>query len=244
MVFAGYQLGNIVYDYANASEANDELAAIAGSPEEPDETELVTPEAQNKLTNYAKKLFGKAAPSGIAVSGNQTSASLAKAQKRKINFKALKKKNKQIIAWISIPNMGIDYAVTKASNNSYYLKNNALKKKSSSGSIFMDSKARADFEGMDSPIYGHHMRDKSMFGSLPNFRKASFRKKHQYIYVYTPNATKKYKVSSQFITNKKKLEPNTSGTKLLTLVTCEYTSKNAHYVVCAKLVSSKAPGAK
>jgi len=246
MVFAGYQLANIVYNYASANEDNDVIAAIADSPitEELDETEFVDPNVQNKLTAYAKKLFGKAAPGRMPITGNQTKASLAKAQQRRINFPALKKKNKQIIAWIYVPNMGIDYAVTKASDNKYYLKRNALKKPSSAGAIFMDAKARADFEGMDSPVYGHHMRDKSMFGSLPKFRNASFRKKHQYIYVYTPQSTKKYKLSSQFITNQKQLAPNTSSTKILTLVTCEYTSANAHYVVRAKLVSSKAPGAK
>ncbi|MDR1412333.1 MAG: class B sortase [Actinomycetes bacterium] len=264
MAFAGYQLGNIAYDYIADDAVYEELRADADSPEDPNDTtpvtnedeeggaadvqdadgELVNPDAQFSVANYLKRLFGKAKPKAIPISGNQTSSSLKKAQTRKINFKKLKKKNKQIVAWLTIPNTKIDYPITKAKNNSYYLKRNALKKKSSAGSIFLDAKANASFNGQDSPVYGHHMRDKSMFGSLGDLRRSKFRKKHQYVYVYTAKDTKKYKISSQFITKKKKLAPNKSKTKVVTLVTCEYTSKNAHYVVRAKLQTTKKPGKK
>ncbi|MDR1775201.1 MAG: class B sortase [Actinomycetes bacterium] len=255
MAFAGYQLGNIAYDYVKDEAEYEELRAIADSPEDATdeatdgdtdvaEDQTVNPDAEFSLSTYLRALLGKAKPGGLATSGNQSSSSLAKAQKRKINFKKLQKKNKEIIAWIYIPNTRIDYPVTRHSNNKYYLKRNAVKKKSSAGSIFLDSKAKKDLSGLDSPIYGHHMRNKSMFGSLNSFRTSKFRKKHQYVYVYTPKATKKYKVSTQFTTKKKKLSAYKGKVRVVTLVTCEYTAKNAHYVLRAKLVSSKKPGKK
>jgi hypothetical protein len=253
MAFAGFQLANIAYDYMKDDADYESLREIADSPEEPDTgeadtaatgTETVNIDAKFNLISYLKRLFGKTRPKAIPISGSQTKASLKKAQKRKVNFKKLKKKNKQIIGWLTIPNTKIDYPVTKAKNNSYYLKRNALKKISSSGSLFLDAKANAAFNGQDSPVYGHHMRDKSMFGSLGNLRKKKYRNKHRFFYVYTPAATKKYKISSQFITNKKRLKAYKGKRRALTLVTCEYTSKNAHYVVRAQLQTSKKPGRK
>jgi len=244
--FVGVQLGTYFFERVESNAANDELAAIADSPfaTEDEIYTLEELEARNKLTAYAQKLFGKAAPSRASISGNQTKSSLEKAQKRRINFPALKKRNSQIVAWISIPNMPVDYAVVKGNDNSYYLTHDALKKKSTSGAIFLDSKLKSDFTNADSIVYGHDMYDGSMFGSLIKYRNKPFRDKHQYIFVYTPYATKKYQVSSQFKTASSKLKPDNSKTKTLTLVTCVDSAGKTHYVVRAKLVSSKKPGVK
>jgi len=243
LVFAGIQIGSYFYERMDDVALSDELTEIANSPLEPeDEFALEEIDAQNRLRKYARRLFGRAAPGGAPISGNQTKASLDKAQRRKINFPALKKKNKDIVAWISVPNMPIDYAVLKGKDNSYYLTRNAVKKRSSAGSIFMDSKAKTNFSSSDTILYGHDMRDGTKFGSLNKYRNKNFRNKHQYIYVYTPQSTMKYRVKSTFRTTKVKLTPDRSKTKTLTLVTCE--GRNAHYVVRARLVSSKKPGAK
>jgi len=240
LLFAGYHIESYFGQRIEDSAANDELLAIADSPFDSDQLEEI--DARNKLFNYSRKLFGKSAPGKSPISGNQTNASIAKAQTRKINFAALQKKNPQIVAWVSIPNMPVDYAVVKGKDNTYYLKHDAAKRKSSSGAIFLDSKLKKDFSNSDSILYGHQMRDKSMFGSLTKYRSTSFKNKHQYIFVYTPTATKKYKVSSTFRTTKADLKPDLSKTKSLTLVTCD--GYHAHYVVRAKLISSKQPGKK
>ena len=244
--FIGVQLGSYFYGQVESNAANDELAAIADSPFDAEDGNytLEELEARNKLNAYARKLFGKSAPKKMSISGNQTKSSLDKAQRRKINFPALKKRNDQIVAWISIPNMPVDYAVVQGKDNSYYLTRDALRKNSTSGAIFLDSKLKSDFSSSDSIVYGHDMYDGSMFGSLTKYQKKSFRNKHQYIFVYTPNATKKYRVSSQFKTTSSKLKPDNSKTKTLTLVTCADSKGKSHYVVRAQLVSSKKPGAK
>jgi len=245
MVFAGVQLGTYFYERVEDTADNDYLTELADSPIEKKTVtyQRIEPEAQNRLYNYARRLFGKAAPKKQPISGKQTKASLATAQKRKVNFKALKKKNKQIIAWISIPNAPVDYAVVKSSNNTFYLKHNALKRKSYSGAIFLDSKLKSNFANQDSIVYGHRMRDGSMFGSLKHYANKNYRKNHQYVYVYTPKATKKYKISQYFRTSKRKLAPDKSRNQTLTLVTCDW-SASSHIGVRARLVSSKKPGMK
>jgi len=243
VVFAGAQLGMYAYERMDDVALSDELVEIANSPIDPDDEYVFEdPDAQNRLRTYARRLFGKAAPGGAPISGSQKKASLNAAQKRKVNLPALKKKNKDIIAWISIPNMAVDYPVLKGKDNSYYLTRNAVKKRSSAGALFMDSKLKSNFTSSDTIIYGHNMRDGTKFGSLSKYRDKKFRKNHQYIYVYTPKATLKYRVTSTFRTSAKKLNPDRSKTRTLSLVTCE--GKQEHYVVRAKLVSSKPPGKK
>jgi len=242
---AGVQLGIYFSEQIESNAANDELASIADIPFVSEEE--CTPEEfeeRNKLSAYAQKLFGKSAPKKMPISGSQTKSSIEKAQKRKVNFPALKKQNNQIVAWVSIPNMSIDYAVVQGKDNDYYLKHDVLRKTNKAGAIFLDSKLKSDFSNSDSIIYGHDMYDGSMFGSLMKYRDKSFRNKHQYIFVYTPHATKKYRVSSQFKTTSSELRPDNSKTKTLSLVTCVDSAGKTHYVVRAKLVSSKKPGVK
>jgi len=247
MVFAGVQLGSYFYESIEENAINDELLAIADSPIDStgdltDGMVLEEPEAQNWLRQYTRRLFGRAAPGKAPISGNQTKKSLDRAQKRKINFKALKKRNKDIIAWISIPNAPIDYAVVRGKNNTFYLAHNALKRPSKSGAVFLDSKLRSDFRNLDSIVYGHRMRNGTMFGPLARYRNKKFRKGHRFIFVYTPETTYRYRVSSVFRTTQTKLKPDNSKTQTLTLVTCD--GKKAHIVVRAKLVSAKKPGKK
>lgn len=245
MTFAGVQLGAYFYNSIEENAVNDELTQIANSPIEIDEGYVWEDiDAKSKAQSYAQRLFGKAAPNQMPTSGKQTKTSIANAQKRKINFPALKQKNKDIIAWISIPNTPVDYAVVKAKDNSYYLSRNAVRKPSKSGAIFLDSAAKSDFSNSDSIVYGHHMKDRTMFGSLASYRYKKYKNEYQYIFVYTPKVTKKYRVAQCFKTAQKKLAPDRSKTQTLTLVTCNDARGKTHYVVRAKLVSSKAPGKK
>jgi len=227
MAYSVYQLGVIVYDYARAHRDNKEMTAVA------DGTEA---DGSNMIISYLRSLFDWTRPD------NQTDDSLEWAQARVIDFAALQAKNTDIIAWIYIPNTNIDYAVTQTTNDSFYLHHNAQRRRSSSGSIFLAASASPDFSDKESPLYGHHMRDGSMFGSLPRFQNAEFRRNHQFVFVYTPQATKKYQVFEQRVVTKGKLPPNPSDAQTLTLITCDYSVDDARYFVRAKLVSTTQPG--
>ncbi|MCL2403545.1 MAG: class B sortase [Coriobacteriia bacterium] len=236
IIFAGMQLGAYFYKGSEENAVNDELAEIANLAIG---TKWEDPDIGNEANTYAKKLFGKAAPNNASHSGKQTPESLKEAEKRKINFSALKEKNKDIIAWISIPNTPIDYAVVKAKDNSYYLSRNAMRKSSTSGAIFLDSKGKSDFTSRDSILYGHRMKDRTMFGSLIWYRNKKYAEEHSYIFIYTPKATKKYRVEKCYKTIKENLVPDQSETETLTLVTCDDPTGKIHYIVRAQLVSSK-----
>lgn len=88
-----------------------------------------------------------------------------------INFEELKSVNNETIGWLKVNGTDIEYAVVKAKNNSYYLNHNFEKKYNIAGWIFADYKNNLDKTDKNIVIYGHNMKDGSMFGTLKNILK-------------------------------------------------------------------------
>ena len=89
----------------------------------------------------------------------------------KIDFDKLKDINEETVAWLKVNNTNIKYAVVKSKNNSYYLNHNFEKKYNSGGWIFVDYHNKLDGTDKNIVIYGHNMKDNSMFGTLKNILK-------------------------------------------------------------------------
>ena len=83
-----------------------------------------------------------------------------------IDFKKLKEKNSDIVAYLKVNNTNIDYVVVKGSDNSYYLKHNLYKEYNRAGWIFMDYHNKLDGNDKNIVIYGHNTLDGTMFGTL------------------------------------------------------------------------------
>ena len=106
--------------------------------------------------------------------------------KKEINWKKLKKINPDVVGWIKVKGTKINYPVVKGKTNHTYLHTDFNKKYSYGGCIFLDSHDHKDLDkNQHTIIYGHHMRNGSMFADLVKFRKGNFAKKHQ-ILLYTP----------------------------------------------------------
>lgn len=86
----------------------------------------------------------------------------------KIDFEKLKETNNQVVAWLKVKGTNIEYPIVQAEDNSYYLKRNFEKKYNIGGWIFADYKNKLDGTDKNIVIYGHNMKDDSMFGSLKN----------------------------------------------------------------------------
>ena len=104
-----------------------------------------------------------------------------------VDFKALKKINPDIVAWIRIPDTSIDYPVVQGNDDSYYLTHTFKKTEHVAGAIFLDSDNNADFSDDKNIIYGHNMKDGSMFRGLRNFLGDKFLKEHHILYLYLPD---------------------------------------------------------
>lgn len=115
-----------------------------------------------------------------------------------VDFNKLKEQNNETIAWIKVNNTNVEYPVVKATNNSFYLNHSFDKSKNSAGWIFADYKNKFDNTDKNIVIYGHNMRDGSMFGSMLNILDAKWyeNEKNTNITLYTENEKCIYKVFS------------------------------------------------
>ena len=80
-----------------------------------------------------------------------------------IDFSALDFQNPDVVAWIQIPGTQINYPVVQGKDNDYYLHRDLNGQKSTAGTIFLDYADQADFSSLHNVLYGHHMKNGSMF---------------------------------------------------------------------------------
>lgn len=115
-----------------------------------------------------------------------------------IDFNKLKEHNKETVAWIKVNNTNIEYPVVKANNNNFYLNHSFDKSENLAGWIFADYRNKFDNTDKNIIIYGHNMRDGSMFGSLKNILNSDWyeNEENTNITLYTENEKCIYKVFS------------------------------------------------
>ena len=109
-----------------------------------------------------------------------------------VNFEGLLKENKDIIGWLYLPDSPINYPVVQASNNSEYLYKGINGQYLISGTIFADFRNREIGVDENFIMYGHNMKNQTMFGVIDNYSSQSFYEKNPIIYYLTPN--KNYKI--------------------------------------------------
>lgn len=84
--------------------------------------------------------------------------------------------NADTVGWLSIDGTKCDYAVMQSDDNDYYLKHNEQNEKSQKGALFADFRCKFDEDGdisRNTVIYGHSMKDGSMFTQLFSYKKLS-----------------------------------------------------------------------
>ena len=112
-----------------------------------------------------------------------------------VDFEKLQKENPDIYAWITIPDTEIDYPVLQSeSDDTYYLNHTVEKKKGLPGSIYSESQNRKDFSDPNTVLYGHNMKNGSMFAGLHKFSDEDYMTEHQKVIIYTPEHILTYKV--------------------------------------------------
>ena len=91
-----------------------------------------------------------------------------------VNFKDLIKQNSDTVGWIQVNGTNINYPFVQTSDNDFYLNHSFNKSKNSGGWLFMDYRnSKNDFD-RNTIIYGHNMKNKTMFGSLKNILTSSW----------------------------------------------------------------------
>ncbi|MFB5764093.1 class B sortase [Paenibacillus medicaginis] len=105
--------------------------------------------------------------------------------KARPQFQPLLVINQDIVGWLTIDGTAVDYPILQAEDNEFYLSRNYRKEQTRAGSIFMDFRNRIDGTDQNTVIYGHRMKDNSMFGSLKKYLDKDYFKAHPVIYYDT-----------------------------------------------------------
>ena len=122
---------------------------------------------------------------------------------KNIDFDAMHREiSEDIYAWIYIPNTHIDYPVFQhPTDNSYYLEHNIDGSEGYPGCIYTENYNAKDFSDPHTVIYGHNMRDTTMFSDLHLYEDEEFFENNRYVYIYTEDMVYVYKIFAAYQTN-------------------------------------------
>ena len=117
-----------------------------------------------------------------------------------VDFNTLFAMNQDVVAWLYCPDTPINYPVVQAADNEYYMHRLVDGRNSYPGTLFLDYRNSDDFSDWNTVIYGHNMRNNSMFGTLPEYKQKAYLESHPEIYLLTPECNYVINVVSGFVT--------------------------------------------
>lgn len=254
------QLYGIFSGYAGGTALYGELESYVTIPEDGDDASVVREEAP-KPEGGAQQEDGAQAES--AEQSSETEAVVYYGSCPQVDFEALKSRNSDIVGWIYGPDTAIHYPVVQGTDNAFYLTHMFDGTENSSGSIFLDCLNAADFSDTNSILYGHHMKNNSMFASLVNYGEQSYYDAHPVMWLVTPEKSYKVEIFAGFVTDadsdiwylsfdstdsyenwldqvqrlsyfKSGVVP-TAEDKILSMITCSYAYTDARFAVLGVL---------
>ena len=118
-----------------------------------------------------------------------------------VDFDGLLAINKDFIGWIYVPDTRINYPVVQGSDNEYYLKHLFDKTYGISGTVFMDASNDADMSDRHTILYGHHMKNGTMFADAEEFENQDYADAHQFGYYITKDAVYEIEFFAGYVTD-------------------------------------------
>lgn len=106
--------------------------------------------------------------------------------------------NNDLVGWITIPDTVIDYPVVQAADSDFYLEHDFYKNANINGQIILDTKCDPYTPSYNLIISGHHMKNGSMFGDLPEYRRKEYWETHKFIEFDTLMFRKWYVIFAAF----------------------------------------------
>ncbi len=117
-----------------------------------------------------------------------------------VDFEALRAINEDVIGWIYVEGLDISYPVVRGIDNEYYLHRTYEKTYNFAGTIFTDYENKDDFSDCNTLVYGHNMKNGSMFGTLRQFSEGDAYEKSHYFWMLTPTKDYRYEIFSAYVT--------------------------------------------
>ena len=172
--YAGYNLFHIYTEYKKGTDEYNHIAQMAVTERDPEEAAEPTAEG------------GLEAPMNI-------------------DFKSLKSVNDDVVGWIYVEAVpDINYPVVHGEDNETYLHHTYEKNYNFAGTIFVDYENKGDFNDCNTIVYGHNMKNGSMFAQLKKFSSNSDTyEKSKYFWIFTPEKNYRYEIISAYTTGAK-----------------------------------------
>lgn len=119
-----------------------------------------------------------------------------------VDFAALQGVNPDVVGWIYIEALdGISYPVVQGEDNEEYLHTTYENNYNFAGTIFIDYENSRDFSDCNTLVYGHNMKNGSMFGQLKKFSEdQTTYEKSKYFWIFTPEKDYRYEIISAYTT--------------------------------------------
>ena len=174
MLFAAWQLGSIFLNYSRDRSAYNELAANALSVHDDlEDADMILSDTELSSDLPEATPFVSEIPFDV-------------------DWDYLSSINSDIIGWLYCPDTVINYPVVQSPDHDYYLYHGFNGSSNTSGTLFADRDSVAGVTQSNLIIYGHNMKDESMFGTLKGYVNKSYYEKHPVFYYLTP--TQSYRV--------------------------------------------------
>jgi len=176
-----------------------------------------------------------------------------------VDFASLQEINKDVVGWIYIPGTRVSYPIVQGKNNDRYLYRLITGEYNSAGSIFLEAGIARDFSEQNNPIYGHNMKNGTMFADVTGYKSQEFYDTHPYAMLLTPDQNYYVRVFSGYVLSEwgdawetafseegfekwlKNVERKsyfaaddvipTTEDRILTFSTCTYETDNVRFVV-------------
>ena len=185
-----------------------------------------------------------------------------------IDFEALLRQNKDIVAWIYCEDTQLNYPVVQAADNDYYLRRMLDGSYNIAGTIFMDYRNHPDFTDLKTIIYGHNMKNDTMFGSLLRYEEQDYYNSHPVIWILTREGSYRVELLAGYTTSSDAQDYKlcddsaalseylshavensdfqsetalSSVERVVVFSTCSYAYDEARYVLIGSLVPSDEP---
>ena len=119
-----------------------------------------------------------------------------------VDFDKLKSVNEDVVGWIYVDALpDISYPIVKGKDNQTYLHQTYEKNYNFAGTIFVDYENSGDFSDCNTLVYGHNMKNCSMFGHLKKFRENDkLYKQDKYFWILTPERNYRYEIITAYTT--------------------------------------------
>lgn len=193
-VYSGYTLYGFYKEYKKSSDEYDNLEHNYAADKESESENLDNLEDDAALQNIS----GREVRTVIENGEEKTLPVL----KNPIDFTQLLSVNSDIVGWLRIRALDISYPVVQGEDNDYYLHRTFEKTDNFAGCLFVNSYNMGDFTDQNTIIYGHNMKNGSMFGKLKNFNDPEVFQKSRYFWIFTPEFIYQYRIFSASVVDK------------------------------------------